>query len=141
MESHESVPASASALTPAVAAAAPPSAAHVAAIREESRAYLQSLLNKHLLVHTTDGRMFRGEFKCTDPDCNIVLAHATEYRQPTARQRAQYAAQQAAAGQSSRVVMNMTSRYLGLIVTPGHHIVKIEVEEFTSQLKRPPRPS
>ncbi|CAK7231268.1 hypothetical protein SCUCBS95973_007853 [Sporothrix curviconia] len=121
------------------AAARTPSAANAAAIRDESRAYLQSLLNKYLVVHTTDGRMFRGEFKCTDPDRNIVLAHATEYRQPTARQRAQHAAQHAAAGQS-RVVMNMASRYLGLIVTPGEHIVKIEVEEFASQMKRPPRP-
>ncbi|CAK7263973.1 hypothetical protein SEPCBS119000_000758 [Sporothrix epigloea] len=97
------------------------SVANTTAVCEESRAYLQSLLNKHLVVHTTDGRMFRGEFKCTDP--------------PTARQRAVHAAQQAAAGQS-RVVMNMNSRYLGLIVTPGHHIVKIEVEEFSSQMNR-----
>ena len=45
------------------------SVANANAIREESRAYLQSLLNKYLVVHTTDGRMFRGEFKCTDPVC------------------------------------------------------------------------
>jgi hypothetical protein len=31
--------------------------------------------------------------------------------------------------------MNMTSRFLGLIVVPGEHIVKIEVEEYASQLK------
>lgn len=30
----------------------------------------------------------------------------------------------------------MTSRYLGLVVVPGHHIVKIEVEEFASQVKK-----
>ncbi len=49
-------------------ASSPPiSAANAAAIGEESRAYLGSLLNKYLLVHTSDGRMFRGEFKCTDP--------------------------------------------------------------------------
>lgn len=29
----------------------------------------------------------------------------------------------------------MTSRYLGLVVVPGEYIVKIEVEEFVSQLK------
>lgn len=29
----------------------------------------------------------------------------------------------------------MTSRYLGLVVVPGKHIVKIEVEEFASQLR------
>lgn len=52
---------------PAPAPAGTPSEANAAAIRDESRAYLQSLLNKNLLVQTTDGRMFRGEFKCTDP--------------------------------------------------------------------------
>lgn len=30
----------------------------------------------------------------------------------------------------------MTSRYLGLVVVPGQHIVKIEVEEFASQVKK-----
>lgn len=30
----------------------------------------------------------------------------------------------------------MTSRYLGLVVLPGEHVVKIELEEFTSQVKR-----
>ena len=29
----------------------------------------------------------------------------------------------------------MTSRYLGLIVVPGEHIRKIELEEFASQMK------
>ena len=29
--------------------------------------YLASLLNKNLRIHTTDGRMFRGRFTCTDP--------------------------------------------------------------------------
>ncbi len=32
-----------------------------------AQAFLQSLLNKNLRIQTTDGRMFRGEFKCTDP--------------------------------------------------------------------------
>ncbi len=29
--------------------------------------FLISLLNKNLRIQTTDTRMFRGEFKCTDP--------------------------------------------------------------------------
>jgi N-alpha-acetyltransferase 38, NatC auxiliary subunit len=37
---------------------------------------------------------------------------------------------------SEKVALDMTSRYLGLIVVPGEHIVKIEVEEFVSQLKQ-----
>lgn len=35
----------------------------------------------------------------------------------------------------------MTSRFLGLVVVPGQHIFKIEVEEFASQMKKaPPQP-
>lgn len=30
----------------------------------------------------------------------------------------------------------MTHRYLGLVVVPGEHIVRIEKEEFASQLKK-----
>jgi hypothetical protein len=29
----------------------------------------------------------------------------------------------------------MTSRYLGLVVVPGEHVSRIEVEEFASQMK------
>jgi hypothetical protein len=29
----------------------------------------------------------------------------------------------------------MTSRYLGLVVVPGEHITRIEVEEFESQMR------
>ena len=32
----------------------------------ESARYLKALLGKKLRVHTTDTRMFIGEFKCTD---------------------------------------------------------------------------
>lgn len=35
--------------------------------RDEARGFLESLLNKKLRIHTTDERMFWGEFKCTDP--------------------------------------------------------------------------
>ena len=34
-----------------------------------------------------------------------------------------------------KVTMDMTSRYLGLVVVPGEHISKIELEEFSSQVK------
>lgn len=35
--------------------------------KDEAREYLSYLLNKSLRVVTTDGRMFWGSFKCTDP--------------------------------------------------------------------------
>lgn len=31
--------------------------------------------------------------------------------------------------------MDMISRYLGLVVVPGKYIVKIELEEFASQIR------
>ena len=33
------------------------------------------------------------------------------------------------------MTLEMTSRYLGLVVVPGEYITKIEVEEFASQMK------
>ncbi|KAK1595696.1 LSM domain-containing protein [Colletotrichum navitas] len=101
--------------------------------KDEGRNFLTSLLNKNLRIFATDGRMFLGQFKCTDPDRNVVLAHTYEYRQPSAQRRAE-AAQKAAEG-TGTVSMDMTSRYLGLVVVPGQYIVKIEVEEFISQIK------
>ncbi|EFW98641.1 lsm domain containing protein [Grosmannia clavigera kw1407] len=105
-------------------------------IKEEGEMFLHSLLSKNLVVSTTDGRMFRGQFKCTDPDYNIVLAHTDEYRQPTARQIAEQARQAELAGNTGKVAVNMVSRYLGLVVVPGNHVVKVEVEQFLSQMRR-----
>ncbi|KFA49285.1 hypothetical protein S40293_07865 [Stachybotrys chartarum IBT 40293] len=102
--------------------------------KEEAREYLSSLLNHTLRVVVTDGRMFSGSFKCTDPDKNVILAHAYEYRQPTAEKKAE-GVQEAASTSQATVTLDMTSRYLGLIVIPGEHIVKMEVERFASQLK------
>ena len=33
---------------------------------DDADAYLKSLLGKQFRIHVADGRMFRGEFKCTD---------------------------------------------------------------------------
>ncbi|KAI8684689.1 Sm domain-containing protein [Fusarium sp. LHS14.1] len=98
---------------------------------EQAREYLSGILNKNLRVYTTDGRLFWGALKCTDPDRNIVLAHTYEYRQPSSRQRAEAA--EKAGGET--IKLDMSSRYLGLVVVPGHHIVKMEVEEFASQMR------
>lgn len=67
-------------------------------------------------------------------DRNIVLAHTYEYRQPSARQR-ERAAAEVAGSDATTVKMEMSYRYLGLVVVPGEHIVKIEKEDFASQLK------
>ncbi|KAK7914262.1 N-alpha-acetyltransferase 38-B- NatC auxiliary subunit [Apiospora marii] len=97
----------------------------------EAETYLNSLINKTLRVYATDSRMFVGTFKCTDANRNVVLALTHEYRQPSQKQLAEAAANSS----SGTVKAEMTSRYLGLVVVPGEHIVKMEVEEFVSQLK------
>lgn len=111
--------------------------------KQDASDFLQSLLNKNLRVTTTDGRMFIGGFKCTDSESNVVLKHTYEYRHPTAQRQAEELAAVTAATATSAptVKMDMTSRYLGLVVVPGKHIVKIEVEEFVSQMRKPKRPA
>ncbi|KAK3693719.1 hypothetical protein B0T22DRAFT_47966 [Podospora appendiculata] len=114
----------------------------------EAADYLRSLLNKNLRVTTTDSRMFWGAFKCTDPESNLVLQHTYEYRHPSMQKQAEGSAAAAAASGATATPgssvaqtfkMDMTSRYLGLVVVPGEHIVKIELEEFASQMKRGPQ--
>lgn len=64
---------------------------------------------------------------------NIILSLTHEYREPSKQKLAEAAA--AADPASGTVAADMTSRYLGLVVIPGEHIVKMEVEEFVSQVK------
>ncbi|KAL2057105.1 hypothetical protein ABVK25_002844 [Lepraria finkii] len=89
--------------------------------------YLKALLNKKLRVYINDARMFLGDFKCTDNECNIILSQSYEYRPPTPS--ALQTAAQANTSSIASVKVDMTSRFLGLIVVPGHHITKIEVED------------
>ncbi|KAK1755053.1 hypothetical protein QBC47DRAFT_382615 [Echria macrotheca] len=95
--------------------------------RSEATDYLYSLINKNVRITTTDSRMFRGSFKCTDSEANIALKHTYEYRHPPPPKPEDVAA-------GTTIKQDMTSRFLGLVVVPGQHIVKIEVEEFTSQM-------
>ncbi|ATY58707.1 LSM domain protein [Cordyceps militaris CM01] len=101
--------------------------------KDAANEFLSSLLNQNLAVTATDGRLFWGQFKCTDAESNIVLAQTYEYRPPSEEMRAQAATQ--AMGAAS-VTLDMTSRYLGLVVVPGHRITKVEVERFASQVRQ-----
>ncbi|KAK0746200.1 hypothetical protein B0T18DRAFT_429202 [Schizothecium vesticola] len=106
----------------------PPSTADM-----EPLLFLHSLINKNLRVTTTDSRMFWGNFKCTDSESNVILRNTYEYRHPTTTAAAPSHQETTAAVGTVRV--DMTSRFLGLVVVPGRHIVKIEVEEFASQMR------
>jgi N-alpha-acetyltransferase 38, NatC auxiliary subunit len=116
--------------------------------KSQAEDYLTSLLNKTLRVTTTDTRMFLGQFKCTDSVClppfplpplanpspsqqdrNIILSQTFEYRLPSPPKPL------FASDGNDKVVLDMTSRYMGLVVVPGEYIERIEVEEFESQVK------
>ncbi|KAL1974419.1 hypothetical protein VTN31DRAFT_4623 [Thermomyces dupontii] len=103
--------------------------------REEVR-YLQSLLGRTLRIHTTDMRMFVGIFKCTDMDRNVILANTQEYRYPS--ESAVRAAMQSSTNQSRDIKLDMTSRLVGLVVVPGEHITKIELEENPYEVRSSP---
>lgn len=63
-------------------------------------------------------------------DRNIILAHTFEYRAPVAPNASELEEE------AGKIVKEMSSRYLGLVVVPGVYVEKIELEEFTSQLRR-----
>ena len=81
---------------------------------DDKTAYLQALLGQQFRIHTTDERVFAGELKCTDNECNVILAKAFEYRaSPAARDASLLEALEVG---KSKAVVNMSSRFLGLVV-------------------------
>jgi N-alpha-acetyltransferase 38, NatC auxiliary subunit len=64
-------------------------------------------------------------------DSNVILSNAFEYRAPSKKAEAAAIEQAATTGESAEA--DMTSRFMGLIVIPKHHIVKIELEERRSE--------
>ena len=91
--------------------------------------YLSTFLNRTLHLHTTDGRMFAGQMKCTDPQRNIILSMTHEYRQPSTADIQLAAQRHGRRGKSGNVKVDMKKRFVGLVVVPGKYITKIEVEE------------
>lgn len=59
-------------------------------------------------------------------ECNIILALTQEYR-PPAEEVVKAAAEKAG---SSSLQMPFSHRFVGLVVVPGKHITKIEMEEY-----------
>ncbi|KAL3465482.1 hypothetical protein BJX64DRAFT_55080 [Aspergillus heterothallicus] len=97
--------------------------------------YLESLIGQTLRVHATDTRIFVGVFKCTDAARNVILANTFEYRYPTraaVRDAALHSAPESLE-ETQNLKLNMTSRFIGLVVVPGQHITGIELEETPQQ--------
>ncbi|CAG8561026.1 5481_t:CDS:2 [Diversispora eburnea] len=66
---------------------------------------LRSYLNLRSRITVSDSRLFFGTFMCIDKYKNIILAQTEEYREAE-------------------------KRFVGLIMIPGKHIVKIEIEDL-----------
>jgi hypothetical protein len=101
----------------------------------EALSFFENLERRTLRIHTVDNRIFVGEFKCTDnvsfpfftiidlsnlkkQECNIILAYAYEYRKATPE----------GADTGPVGTAGLENRYVGMVVLPGHFIVKIEKE-------------
>lgn len=68
-------------------------------------------------------------------DRNIILGHTYEYRLPSPPSPQSPSISTSTSPPTDKIVLDLTSRYLGLVVVPGNHIAKIEVEEFASQVR------
>jgi small nuclear ribonucleoprotein (snRNP)-like protein len=93
---------------------------------EQAKSILSQYLGRTLRIHTDDKRVFVGQMKCTDRECNIVLGLTQEYRPPpdfALRATAETAGE-------AKINVPFTSRYVGLVVVPGKYITKIEQEEY-----------
>ena len=90
--------------------------------------YLSSFLNKTLHLHTSDGRIFVGQMKCTDTERNIILAMTHEYRQPTEGDLKRAFERYGSDSTAAKVNLSMKKRFVGLVVVPGKYIEKIEAE-------------
>ncbi|KAK7544532.1 uncharacterized protein J3D65DRAFT_23988 [Phyllosticta citribraziliensis] len=99
--------------------------------------FLSQFVGRNLRIHVSDGRMFIGQMRCTDKDRNTILAQTHEYRQPSAHALRDALSSPEAASSASlsnpssaaSVKLQMTSRFVGLVVVPGQYITKIEYEQ------------
>ncbi|KAF2483899.1 LSM domain protein [Neohortaea acidophila] len=97
---------------------------------DQSIAYLDSLLNKTLHLHTSDGRVFVGQMKCTDNELNIILSMTYEYRRSVAGGGVVGSTTlENLAGNAVGEGGAMKKRFVGLVVVPGRFVERIDVEE------------
>lgn len=82
---------------------------------EAAKAYIQPLIGRQFKIYTTDDRVFAGELKCTDNECNVILAKTLEYRaSPSARDAS---VSEALGSGKTKATVQMSSRFLGLVVS------------------------
>ncbi|KAI9596175.1 hypothetical protein BDF19DRAFT_439863 [Syncephalis fuscata] len=75
----------------------------------ESIKQLRQHLNKRCRTTISDGRVFVGWFVCVDKDKNVVVQGADEF-------------------------VGTSSRFVGMVMIPGEHIVRFEVQTHPTGL-------
>ncbi|CAG8679086.1 14413_t:CDS:2 [Funneliformis caledonium] len=70
---------------------------------------LRSYLNLQIRITASDGRIFNGIFMCIDKYKNIILSQTEEVRDDE-------------------------RRFVGLVMIPGKHIFKAEIEDLDSDI-------
>lgn len=64
-------------------------------------------------------------------DRNVILATTHEYRYPSSSALSSASRQ---AVSDDKIKLSMTSRFIGLVVIPGQHITRIELDEYSHSL-------
>ncbi|KAJ8079545.1 hypothetical protein PM082_011132 [Marasmius tenuissimus] len=99
-------------------------------VEKKSITSLRSLLNQFLRISIADGRILLGSFLGTDQALNLLLMNTEEFRLLKVDGRtAQSTLLSDWDGRLSEgmELENPSGRYIGQIVVPWKHIVKIEV--------------
>ena len=65
-------------------------------------------------------------------DRNIILALTHEYRHPSSAAESETASSDSAED-DKQMQLKMTRRFIGLVVVPGQHITKIELDDVPSR--------
>ncbi|KAG9066539.1 hypothetical protein KI688_012447 [Linnemannia hyalina] len=116
---------------------------------------MRSLLNQTTRIKITDGRLFIGQFMCIDHSKNIILSAAYEYRTTakannnnnnntsdcTDAESDIKSSSTSGAGEDiplktlsinaqhdTVLTTGQTKRFVGLVMIPGHHIVKADID-------------
>ena len=69
---------------------------------------VKDLMGRTVRCHLSDGRVVTGYFNCVDKHRNIILEKASELKS---------------------VAEPDTTRHIGYVLIPGHHLLKCEVQE------------
>ncbi|EPQ30060.1 uncharacterized protein PFL1_02177 [Pseudozyma flocculosa PF-1] len=87
----------------------------------------QRFIDRTVIVHIPDGRAFRGTLLCIDNGVNIILNNTYEvHRAPLPR-----GDHPAAANGAPHPAPTYTERNVGMVMVPGAHVVRFEVEHET----------